>query len=127
MPRAWFHGRMAVPRSWSPRFYERLVLIRKWKHLLPDGALWVGGSFSMRRLSSQRRVHLEAYVCETRRSEICHWAAVACAPLFLPLNPWWGDVITLAYALAANAPCILVQRYNRGRFLRVLANRAGVE
>jgi len=32
-------------------------------------------------------------------------------------------VVNFAYAVAANLPCILVQRYNRGRFLRVLSRR----
>ena len=45
---------------------------------------------------------------ETRRGELCHWAAIASAPVFVLWNPWWGDTI------------ILAQRYNRARFRRLL-------
>jgi glycosyl-4,4'-diaponeurosporenoate acyltransferase len=48
------------------------------------------------------------------------WLAIGCAPLFFLRNPWWGDLIIVGYAVAANLPCILAQRYNRARFQRFL-------
>jgi glycosyl-4,4'-diaponeurosporenoate acyltransferase len=45
---------------------------------------------------------------------------MACAPVFFLWNPWWSDLIIVAYALTANLPCILAQRYNRARFQRLL-------
>jgi glycosyl-4,4'-diaponeurosporenoate acyltransferase len=49
---------------------------------------------------------------------------LAVSPLFLLWNPWWLGLVMIAYAVVANGPCILIQRYNRGRLVRVLA-RAG--
>ena len=43
---------------------------------------------------------------------------------FFLWNPWWGDLIIVAYAVAANLPCIFAQRYNRSRLTRLLG-RAG--
>ena len=39
---------------------------------------------------------------------------------FFLWNPCWADLVMVAYALAANLPCILAQRYNRSRFQRLL-------
>ncbi|MCF7734052.1 MAG: hypothetical protein K9N23_20380 [Akkermansiaceae bacterium] len=36
-------------------------------------------------------------------------------------NSWWADAVMAAYAIAANLPCILAQRYNRLRLRRLLA------
>ena len=63
---------------------------------------------------------LEQFLRETWRGELTHWLALLALPLFAIWNPGWAFGINVAYALAANLPCILVQRYNRGRFLRVL-------
>ena len=65
--------------------------------------------------------YLRRFIRETWRGELCHWLAIGGAPVFLLWNPWWGDLIIVAYALAANLPCILAQRYNRARFQRLLA------
>ena len=46
---------------------------------------------------------------------------LVCTAVFFLWNPWWGDLIIVAYALAANLPCILAQRYNRARFQKLLA------
>jgi len=44
-------------------------------------------------------------------------------PIFFLWNPWWADLIIVIYAVAANVPCILAQRYNRLRFHRLLARK----
>jgi glycosyl-4,4'-diaponeurosporenoate acyltransferase len=54
-----------------------------------------------------------------RNGEPCK--AIACVVFFLPWNPWWADLVIVTYAIAANLPCILVQRYNRGRLSKLLA------
>ena len=41
-------------------------------------------------------------------------------PLFMAWNPWWADLVMIAYALIANLPCILVQRFNRARMQQSL-------
>jgi glycosyl-4,4'-diaponeurosporenoate acyltransferase len=120
MPVMWFHA--VPPRAWENdgRFYERFTAIRRWKGLLPDGAGWFAGGFRKRTLAGSDPEYLQRFLRETRRGELCHWLAVCGVPIFFLWNPWWGDLIILAYALTANLPCILTQRYNRARMLRLI-------
>jgi glycosyl-4,4'-diaponeurosporenoate acyltransferase len=121
MPEAWFdrawrrHGRRRAA------FYERAFHIKQWKSLLPDGGLWVGGRFTKHTLARKDSSYLRSFIAETWRGELCHWLAMACVPVFFLWNPWWGDVIIIAYAVLANLPCILVQRYNRLRLVQLRA------
>lgn len=122
LPAAWFE------RPWPAEpgdeaFYQRWFRIRAWKDRLPDGARWVGGGFAKSVMDSAEPEYLRRFIAETRRGELCHLCALAFVPLFLLWNPWWGGVIIAAYAVAANVPCILAQRYNRIR-LRHLLERA---
>ena len=65
--------------------------------------------------------YLQVFIRETWRGELCHWTVLAFTPLFFLWNPWWADLVCLAYALAANLPCIIVQRYNRLRLRKLLS------
>jgi glycosyl-4,4'-diaponeurosporenoate acyltransferase len=128
MPVTWFHP--VPPGAWERggRFYERFVAIRRWKDWLPDGARWFAGGFGKGTLASAAPEYLQRFLRETRRGELCHWAAISGAPVFFLWNPWWGDLIIIAYALVANLPCVLTQRYNRARVFRLmgqLGDRAG--
>ncbi len=118
MPVAWF--RPASPRGWerNGRVYERLLGIKHWKDRLPDAARWFRGGFAKGHLARRDPAYWQRFIRETWRGELCHWCALACAPLFFLWNPWWGDLVIVAYALTANLPCILAQRYNRARLQR---------
>jgi glycosyl-4,4'-diaponeurosporenoate acyltransferase len=125
LPARWFltyKPRPAPPRA-ALRRYERWFAVKRWKDRLPDGAAWFAGGFAKRNLAERDPAHLARFAAETRRGELCHWLAIACTPLFFLWNPWWGDVVVTAYALAANLPCIIAQRYNRLRLGRALAAR----
>ncbi|MDQ2832519.1 MAG: hypothetical protein M3Y50_02025 [Acidobacteriota bacterium] len=93
--------------------YRRALRIRRWKHLLPDGAPWVGGAFPKQRLASRQPAYLRRFALEARRGELAHWTMLACIPVFYLWNPAWACALMTFYGLAANVPCILVQRYNR--------------
>ncbi|MBN2507935.1 MAG: glycosyl-4,4'-diaponeurosporenoate acyltransferase [Verrucomicrobia bacterium] len=123
LPAAWF--RPGPARAWEQggRFYERVFKIRHWKDRLPDGARWFSGGFAKGALAGAGADYLRRFVRETWRGELCHWCALGCAPLFFLWNPWWADGVMAGYAVAANVPCILAQRYNRARFERLLARR----
>jgi len=121
MPVAWFNPGNAFAWERGGRFYEHVFGIKRWKDRLPDAARWFGGGFAKGTLTGTNRDYMERFIRETWRGELCHWAALACAAVFFLWNPWWGDVIIVAYALVANLPCILVQRCNRARFERLLA------
>ena len=119
MPATWF--RPPRPSKGSTAIYEKFLAIKSWKDLLPDGATWFKGGFPKASLQRRDRLHLERFLRETWRGELCHWVALLLIPLFFLWNPWWGDLVIAIYALAANLPCILVQRYNRIRLERTLA------
>ena len=42
---------------------------------------------------------------------------MAAGPVFLLWNPWWLGLLMFAYAVIANLPCLIVQRYNRARLV----------
>jgi len=123
LPAGWFSP--SPPFTWeqSGRIYESWLGIRRWKDRLPDGARWFSGGFAKASLGGVDPDHLHRFARETRRAEMCHLAAILCAPVFFLWNPLWGDLVIVAYALAANVPCIVAQRYNRARLLRLMERR----
>lgn len=123
MPAAWFHA--PAPMEWekSGRIYQCILRVRQWKDLLPDGARWFKGGISKRSIGGSSKVEMAAFVRESWRGELCHWAAMAFCPVFFLWNPLWADVVMVAYALIANLPCIVAQRYNRARILRIVSLR----
>lgn len=127
---AWHFTRLPLSRfqarpvwRWEAdgRAYETWLRIKGWKDQLPDGASWFSGGFAKASLASRDRAYLERFNRETWRGELCHWIAIGFTPLFFLWNPWWADLVMAGYALAANLPCILVQRYNRARIHRLLS------
>lgn len=108
----------------SARRYERHTFIRHWKERLPDAAPWFGG-FAKKRLRGADPEFLRRFIAESCRSEAAHWAQVLVIAGFITWTPWPWALVILAYAIASNLPCILLQRYNRLRFRRVLARSAG--
>jgi len=106
------------------RLYVERFRIKRWKRWLPEaGALFPGG-FDKGRLDAATADYLHTYVRETRRAELGHWLAMLPAPLFFFWNPpAVGLFMVVVYAPLANGPCILAQRYNRIRVMRVLRAR----
>ena len=90
-----------------------------------DAARW--HSMGRRYISSKEagvaamRSYLSRFVAETRRGELAHWIMMACVPVFFLWNPAWVWPIMVLYAIAANIPCIVVQRYNRAVAFRLLS------
>lgn len=121
MPAEWFDPSEVQKWESDGYFYENVFLIKRWKDCLPDGASWFQGTFKKAKLAGTDPDYLRSFIRETWRGELCHWCAIACAPAFFLWNPWWGDWIIVTYAVGANLPCILTQRYNRSRFQRILA------
>jgi glycosyl-4,4'-diaponeurosporenoate acyltransferase len=101
------------------RFYRNVLFIHRWKTQLPDGAPWLGG-FSKKRFARRERGYIATFILETRRAEFAHWCMLGCVPVFFLWNPPWACGIMAAYAVGANAPCIIAQRYNRIVLSRLL-------
>ena len=114
-------GWLLRPRRWeTARGYRRWLRIDPWKDALPEaGALFAGG-ISKRQLPARDVVGLTLFARETRRAELAHWGAMACAPLFLLWNRPLAAGLLVAYGVAVNAPFIVIQRYNRLRIYALL-------
>jgi glycosyl-4,4'-diaponeurosporenoate acyltransferase len=105
------------------RLYTDILRIRRWKGRLPEAGAFFAGGFDKKHLTGAGVDELAAFARETRRAELGHWLAAAGAPLFFLWNPVGVGLVMLAYAAAANGPCIAAQRYNRLRLLRILRRR----
>jgi glycosyl-4,4'-diaponeurosporenoate acyltransferase len=112
-------------RRWEQRWFAG---VRQWKHLLPDAAPWFRG-FPKKTLKTRDPNYLNRFVQETCRGELAHWAMMLAVILFFAFNPPWADAVMVGYAIVANLPCIITQRFNRIRLMRVIAaiNRAARE
>lgn len=115
---------LTAPRQWERggSWYREVVAVRAWKSSIPDGAAWLGG-FAKMKMYSRDPAYLARFLIETRRSELAHWCMFCGLPIFFLWNPPWACCVMTAYALAANLPCILVQRYNRLVLGRVFRTR----
>ena len=120
-PQSWLFR----PRSWEDdgEIYTRLFAIKQWKEFLPDAASWFRKGFPKNKLTALAPDYLERFIQETCRGEAAHWMTMAAAPIFFLWNYWWVDLIMVAYAIMANLPCILTQRYNRFRLVRLVWER----
>ena len=129
LPPAALHRDTVLTRPWrwenGGRTYE-VVGIRRWKDRLPEAGAVFRGGVSKRSLRGSSDDDLWAFAAETRRAELVHWAVPAITPLFALWNPPWLFAAMVGYALVANVPCLVVQRYNRARLLRVLERRSAV-
>ncbi len=111
---------VTVIRHWERggRTWERLG-VRRWKGRLPEMGELFGGR-SKRHLAGRDRRSLEQLAIETRRAEMVHWLAPLPLALMPLWNPPWLTAVMVGYAIAANAPCVIVQRYNRARVGRLV-------
>ncbi|MGP6140213.1 MULTISPECIES: glycosyl-4,4'-diaponeurosporenoate acyltransferase CrtO family protein [unclassified Jeotgalibaca] len=138
---AWFFFHMAislffmkVPDDWYARtekgfrpwewerngdFWNSLFGIRNWKRFLPDGSIIVKNAYNKTNLQGTDLDGLRKFIIETKRAELTHWALIPPAFLFFIWNPPWAGSIMVIYALLANIPFIMAQRYNRPRLERL--------
>lgn len=108
-------------RKWEKdgAFYRKVLKIDKWKHLLPDGAKTHKQGFRKKHLASYEPEYLKAFIAETGRAEIFHWLQILPFWIFGLFGPFFVVWIMLGYALLVNMPCIIAQRYNRPRLIRL--------
>ena len=102
------------------RFYEQVLFIRSWKKWIPDGASIFKFGFRKKTMEGNDQVYIEKFILETRRAEFSHLVQMLPMVVFFIFNTWIVALIMVAYALIFNIPLILLQRYNRIRFLRLL-------
>jgi glycosyl-4,4'-diaponeurosporenoate acyltransferase len=112
-------------RDWEKdgRFWQDAFRVKNWKKGLPDGASLMKAGFVKKRLLSSEAAWMDRFVLESRRAEFTHVLAMIPALLFFLWNPWPVGLFMIFYALAANLPCLIAQRYNRPRFQRALKKK----
>ncbi|MDD2457701.1 MAG: glycosyl-4,4'-diaponeurosporenoate acyltransferase, partial [Eubacteriales bacterium] len=106
------------------QIWQQVFRVRSWKERLPDGAQLIGRGYAKKRLKATHAMELSRFIQESRRAELTHYLAMLPAPLFFLWNPVWVGWFMISYALMANVPCILAQRYNRPRFIQLLKKRS---
>ncbi len=116
LPERLFHKETPDTSHQNGLLYEKLFLVRRWKHLLPDAAPWFKG-FPKGSLDSTDHTYLKSFVSETRRGEYSHWLQTLLILLFVVWTPYPACIIIIVYAIISNAPCIINLRYTRLRIL----------
>lgn len=104
------------------QIYKTVFKINKWKHLLPDGAKVHKNGFRKKNIKTFDDEYLNKFIIETGRAELSHWCQIIPFWIFGFWCPFFVIWIMLLYALLVNFPCILAQRYNRPRLVRILEN-----
>jgi glycosyl-4,4'-diaponeurosporenoate acyltransferase len=124
MPLGWFDPRGFPFRRhrWERGgvWYDRVLHIKRWKGLLPDGALLFARGFAKGRILGRDPAYLERYIRETCRGETVHWLVALLSPLFFLWNPRRAGIINVVYGCLANLPCVFAMRYNRLHLQRIL-------
>ena len=118
-------------RSWEQEgmLYDRLLGVRKWKIFLPEIYLFRRGALEealyKKEPGAGRNELFEQYLLESCRAELSHWLAITPFWIFGFFAPPAVILYMLLYALGANLPCIIVQRFNRPRIARLLLKTGG--
>ncbi len=109
-------------RGWEQNrwFYDGILRVKAWKRWLPDGAAVSRRAFRKKHLLKSDSAYLQTFLQETCRAEVLHWIIFLFCPVFFIWNQWYVGIIMIAYAAISNVPCIITQRYNRARLVRIL-------
>lgn len=115
----------AHPFEKEGKIYNTIFHVRRWKHLLPDGgAVWKKTGFRKKKLEDFSEENLNRFLIESARGELTHWLAILPFWLFWFFTPPYVPWLMLIYALLINLPCIIAQRFNRPRVLRVMKRKS---
>lgn len=111
--------------SWEKNgaFWQMYFHVRSWKDRLPDGATLFKLGFKKKNLTEANSFYFSKFILESKRAELNHWLLLFPAPFFFLWNPPWAGWLIICYALIANVPFIIIQRYNRPRFEKIQLKR----
>lgn len=104
-------------------WFRKYLKIDKWKDRVPELGGVFGDGFQKRSIALGTKNQLELFIRETRRAELAHWVMTAGWIITIAFNPLWAIVFNLIFAHIVNFPCLIIQRYNRARLIKVLENR----
>ena len=110
-------------RDWERggAIYERLS-VRVWKDVAPDVSKMFPNIVPRKSLTGRFGTELlRDMLEETCVAELTHWLLCLTGLMLLPLWPGIGGAaFYLIYVILGNLPFIIIQRYNRPRFERLL-------
>ena len=102
------------------KIYDKIFKVSKWKKFLPDGGAIMKGGYKKKNITDFSRENFQKFVIESCRAELSHLLAIFPFWVFGLFAPIEVIYIMLAYALIVNLPCIITQRFNRPRFIRLI-------
>lgn len=125
LSRLHFSARKAPWRSakWEQdgRFWDRTLHVRRWMNRLPDMSRIMPDMAPKRLMGKATPGKVAVLIRETCVAELVHWLLILfgfeCVTIWPGTGGW---VMSLLYALG-NLPFIMIQRYNRPRFVRLHA------
>lgn len=109
-------------RKWEDRgnIYQKLFHVKEWKEYIPSI-----GSFDKKNIEKTRITpnFVAQYLLEGLRAELCHLYAFVFALLLLLITVTRAWFFILVYTIILNIPCVIIQRFNRPRFERLIRTR----
>ena len=123
LPRRWFHADRFPFRAYGwekgGEIYRR-VGITHWKDRVPDMSRYLPFLTSKTMSAGVSAAQAERLVQETCVAECVHVVLSLMTLYCLRLWPGAGGVVlTVLYILAGHVPFIMIQRYNRPRFMMI--------
>lgn len=121
VPRSFFdtyhHWFKTFPFEQGGQLWNRLFLINRWKGYIPEGECLNKNVYNKHVLKPLTQESVYKMIIEMRRAELVHWLSILPVIVFVKA-PKCIKTINILYALLANVPIILTQRYNRPRLER---------
>lgn len=120
MPNNFFikHKRLFNTYQWERggQFWQQYFKVKKWKDYLPDGSKLNPKITNKKQLAKfNDKTKIKQLIIETRRAEFIHALCILPGVVFYKQRPLI-KYINFLYPVIANAPFIIVQRYNRPKF-----------
>lgn len=130
-PKDWFHADRFPFRTyeWESKVWKA-IRIKRWQAKLPDMSrildffLPDNEILPLKRITESSLKNLPLMIQETCVSELTHALLCISGLGMLWIYPGWGGVlITFVYVVFGNLPFVLIQRFNRPRLERALAQQ----
>ncbi|MGX0401870.1 glycosyl-4,4'-diaponeurosporenoate acyltransferase CrtO family protein [Staphylococcus pasteuri] len=110
-------------RSWNieqeGQLWQQLVKVQYWKDHLPDGQNLNPNISSKATFDLSKNMNdIQRFILETRRAEVVHLLSIFPVIAFFKASKS-VKMINFIYVIIANVPCMIVQRYNRPKLIRI--------
>ncbi len=114
----WFQTK---PWEKGGEIYQKIFRVKSWKKWIPSGAALYRGAYEIKHITEYSVENVRLWVKESCRSEFCHIVMILPGFLFFLWNSVEAGMWMVAYAFLNNLIPIVMQRYNRPRVNRLLA------